>query len=54
MEVTFEQLQEALVDERITWIQFIMVLQDNFGMEKTLEILKQNGIGPDIILDKYL
>lgn len=42
MECTLEDLQEALVDERITLQQFIEVLVDNFGAKQTKKILKNN------------
>lgn len=42
MECTLEDLQEALVDERITLEQFIEVLVDNFGAKRTKKIIKHN------------
>ncbi len=41
-QVTIEELQLALVEERITLLQFIEVLADNFGMAKTMEIIQHN------------
>lgn len=42
MEVTFEELQQAFIEERITLSQFVEVLIDNFGFEKTQQILAHN------------
>jgi hypothetical protein len=42
MQCTIEDLQEALVDERITLEQFIEVLVDNFGAKRTKKIIKHN------------
>jgi len=42
MQCTIEDLQEALVDERITIQQFIEVLVDNFGAKRTKKIIKHN------------
>ena len=42
MKFSFEQIQKAFIDERITLNQFIEVLIDNFGIKKTRKILSQN------------
>lgn len=42
MECSLEDLQEALIDERITLEQFIEVLVDNFGAKRTKKIIKYN------------
>lgn len=42
MQCTIEDLQEALVNERITIAQFIEVLVDNFGAKRTKKIIKHN------------
>lgn len=42
MKVSFEQLQKAFIEERITLNQFIEVLIDNFGAKKTRQILRRN------------
>lgn len=42
MQCTMEQLQQALIDERINLEQFIEVLVDNFGRKKTRKILEYN------------
>ena len=39
---SFDDIQQAFIDERITLEQFIEVLIDNFGAEKTAEILDHN------------
>lgn len=40
--ISMEELQDALVKEKITLNQFIEVLIDNFGMIKTRQILEHN------------
>lgn len=42
MQCTLKDLQEAFVEERITLVQFIEVLVDNFGVRRTKKILKKN------------
>lgn len=42
MQCTLEDLQSALVDERITLEEFIEVLIDNFGAKKTRKIIRHN------------
>ncbi len=42
MKAEFELIQQALINETITPNQFIQVLLDNYGWEKTMQILKQN------------
>lgn len=42
MKVTFEKLQEAFVDGRITLEQLIEVMVENFGPRKTRQILRRN------------
>ena len=42
MKITFEELQAALVEEQITFEQFLEVLVDNFGKKKTRKILRRN------------
>lgn len=41
-EMDFEDLQQAFIQEIITFEQFIDVLNDNFGYVKTKMILKKN------------
>lgn len=41
-QVTIEELQEALIDGRIDILQFTEVLVDNFGIERTMEIIQHN------------
>jgi len=42
MKCSFEKIQEALVDQRITIEQFIEILIDNYGAKKTRKILRKN------------
>lgn len=42
MQCTLDDLQEALVEERITIEQFIEVLVDNFGAKQAKKIVKHN------------
>lgn len=42
MKADFDLIQKALAEEMITPQQFIRVLLDNYGWEKTMQILKQN------------
>lgn len=42
MQVTFDELQDALTDGRITKGQFLSVLEDNFGIAETMKILDHN------------
>lgn len=42
MKVTFEKLQEAFIQGRISVNQLIEVLIDNFGAKKTRQILHKN------------
>ena len=42
MKATFEDIQQALVDERISIMEFTQILIDNFGYERTAEIIKEN------------
>lgn len=42
MQVSFDVIEKALVEEKITIQQFIEILIDNFGMKKTQEILQHN------------
>lgn len=42
MKVSFEKVQEAFIDGRITIEQLIEVLVDNFGAKKTRQILRRN------------
>ena len=39
-QVTFEELQEALVEEIITVPEMVQILVDNFGMERAYEMMK--------------
>lgn len=48
MKVSFEDLQQALGDERITMKQFVSVLIDNYGFVRTTEILKHNMFNGNI------
>jgi hypothetical protein len=41
-EVSFDQLQQAFVEERITLEQLVEVLIDNFGAKKTRKIIEKN------------
>lgn len=42
MTCTLEDLENALIEERITIDEFVQVLIDNFGRKKTKKILKYN------------
>ena len=42
MKCSFEKIQQALIDQRITIEQFIEILIDNYGAKKTRKILRKN------------
>lgn len=42
MKANFEDIQRALIEERITPKEFVSILLDNYGWAKTAEILKEN------------
>tara|TARA_R110000868_G_scaffold136519_2_gene349504 strand:+ start:3529 stop:3696 length:168 start_codon:yes stop_codon:yes gene_type:complete len=42
MQLSFEELQEALISEMITLPQFVEIILDNYGYEKGAEILLEN------------
>lgn len=42
MQCTLDDLQQALIDQRIDIEQFVQVLVDNFGAKQTKKILKHN------------
>ena len=42
MQVTYEQLEQAFIDEFISLEQFIEVLVDNLGYKATKKIIKHN------------
>lgn len=42
MKCSFEKIQLALVEQRITLEQFIEILIDNYGQKKTRKILRKN------------
>jgi len=42
MKFTWEQVEEAFIDGRITLEQLIEVLIDNFGVKRTRKIIRTN------------
>lgn len=42
MKISFDEIQDAFVDGRITLEQLIEILVDNFGPRKTRQILRRN------------
>ena len=42
MKFTFDQIQQAFIEQRITLNQLIEILIDNFGVKKTRKILRCN------------
>lgn len=42
MKCSFEKIQLALIEQRITLEQFIEILIDNYGQKKTRKILRKN------------
>lgn len=42
MKASWDDIQQAFIEERISFEQLLQILVDNYGIEKTMQIIKEN------------